>query len=160
MVCMGNICRSPLAQGVLQYKLGRAGLDQRVQVASAGTHSDRGSPADPRAVAAAARRGYDLAAIRSRRLVDADFERYQWLIAMDESNHRVLLERCPAGLQGRVGLLLDLAPRRDGEREVPDPYYGAPNGFERVLDLIEPACDALVARLSQQLTTPAKVNAD
>ena len=151
MVCMGNICRSPMAEAVLRTKLVHAGLERRVRVASAGTHGERGSPPDERAVAVAARRGYDLSGIRASRLQDADFDRFDLLLAMDEDNLAQLRRRCPAGLYERVRLLLEVAPRTDDVREVPDPYYGAVQGFEHVLDLLEPACDLLVIHLRQRL---------
>lgn len=150
MVCLGNICRSPTAEAVLRAKLARAGLDHRVGVASAGTHGERGTPPDARAVAAGAKRGYDLAAIRSRRIAAADFERFHVVLAMDRENLDHLSASCPAPLAQRLGLLLQYAPAA-GLQEVPDPYYGGPAGFERVLDLIEPACDGLVVTLQRQL---------
>lgn len=150
MVCLGNICRSPTAEGVLRTKLQRAGLDRRVDVASAGTHGERGSVPDARAVAAAARRGYDLSRIRSRRLTDKDFERFDLVLAMDLENLDHLMTQCPATHHDRLGLLLELGAPSLGLREVPDPYYGAPAGFERVLDLIEPACDGLIDTLQRR----------
>lgn len=150
MVCLGNICRSPTAEAVLRFKLARAGLDQRIGVASAGTHGERGSPPDARAVAAAAKRGYDLSAIRSRRFSKADFERFDWVMAMDRENLDHLSAICPPELNGRVALLLQHAPA-SAVHEVPDPYYGGAAGFERVLDLIEPACDGLLLTLQKQL---------
>lgn len=151
MVCMGNLCRSPLAEGVLRHKLALAGLARRVQVDSAGTHCERGALADPRAVAVAARRGYDLRALRSRRVVDADFAQFDLVLAMDEDNLANLRDVCPAESQGRLRLLLEAAKRTDGVREVPDPYYGADNSFEHVIELIEPACEALVDQLMRTL---------
>jgi protein-tyrosine phosphatase len=151
LVCLGNICRSPMAEAVLREKLRQSGLERRVDVASAGTRGERGTRPDERAASAAAARGYDLSRIRSRRLVDADFERFEFVLAMDRDNLEHLLERCPAPLQSRLGLLLDVAPRADGVREIPDPYYGPAEGFEHVLDMIEPACDALVHGLRLRL---------
>lgn len=151
MVCMGNLCRSPLAEGVLRHKLALAGLARRVQVDSAGTHCERGSAADPRAVAVAAKRGYNLSKLRSRRVVDVDFTQFDLVLAMDEDNLVNLRDLCPAEQHGHLRLLLDAAARADGVREVPDPYYGADNSFERVIDLIEPACDALVDQLVRTL---------
>lgn len=150
-VCLGNICRSPTAEGVLRTKLDRAGLGKQVSVASAGTHGERGSPPDARSVAAAARRGYDLSAIRSRRLVEPDFERFNLVLAMDLENLDHLMARCPPTHQNRLGLLLDRTAAELGIREVPDPYYGSPAGFDRVLDLIEPACDRLVEQIHAEL---------
>lgn len=152
VVCLGNICRSPTAEGVLRAKLDRAGLGRRVFVESAGTNSLRGSPPDPRAVAAAAKRGYALDKIRARDLADDDFERFEWILAMDDHNLAVLQQRCPEARRDRLRLLTALLRVDDGPPpEVPDPYYGPPDGFERVLDLIEPACDAWVARLQESL---------
>lgn len=153
MVCMGNLCRSPTAEAVLRSKLQRAGLGDRVRVDSAGTHSDKGTPADPRAVAAGAKRGHDLSRTRTRRVDPADFEQFDLVLAMDEQNLANLQSASPEPQRDRIQLLLDMVPNLEGVREVPDPYYGAPAGFERVLDLIEPACDALVGKLRERLAT-------
>lgn len=144
-----------MAMAALQQRLAAAGLARRVRVESVGTFADRGSRPDPRAIAVGRQRGMDLSAARSRRLEDSDFENFECLLAMDQDNLAHMLERCPEALRDRVGLLLDTAPREDGLREVPDPYFGSPAGFERVMDLIEPACDALVLRLQQQLRVVA-----
>jgi protein-tyrosine phosphatase len=151
-VCMGNICRSPTAEGVLRRKLQAAGLAGRVEVDSAGTHgSHAGEAPDPRAVKHAAGRGYDLSRLRARRVGRDDFQRFDWVIAMDEDNLGALRAIAPEG--ARVGLLMEYARRFTGVREVPDPYFGAPAGFERVLDLVEDACDGLVERLTLDLGT-------
>ena len=149
MVCMGNICRSPTAEGVLRAKLEAAGLGREVEVDSAGTHGHHhaGEAPDPRAVKHAAARGYEIGKLRARRLVDEDFERFDWLIAMDDDNLAFMQSAAPAGSAVRIGLLLEHARRHAGVREVPDPYYGAPAGFEHVLDLVEDACDGLVEAL-------------
>ena len=149
MVCTGNICRSPTAQGVLRAKLRLAGMDRSVWVDSAGTHGfHRAEPPDPRAIRHAARRGYDIAGLRARPVDQADFGRFHWILAMDEGNLDWLREHAPAQGQAQLGLLLEQAPDL-GEREVPDPYYGPDVGFDRVLDLVELACDAVVARLAR-----------
>jgi protein-tyrosine phosphatase len=150
MVCMGNICRSPTAEGVLRAKLLAAGLQHRVEVDSAGTHGYhvREAP-DPRAKAHAARRGYDLSPLRARRVVAEDFERFDHVLAMDEDNLAFLAEMAPKGSPAQVDLLMAFARQPGAPRQVPDPYYGAAEGFERVLDLVEDACDGLVARLRQ-----------
>jgi protein-tyrosine phosphatase len=152
MVCMGNICRSPSAQGVLWRKLVAAGLHDVVSVDSAGTHAYQdGSPPDHRSVAAAAKRGYAIEAMRARRVEAKDFERFDLVLAMDAENLAHLVEICPARHQDRLRLLMEFATRHPGVREVPDPYYGAPFGFDVVLDLVEDACEGLVAHLGEHL---------
>ncbi len=152
MVCMGNICRSPTAEGVLRDRLQRAGLQHRVRVDSAGTHGyHTGEGPDPRAVRHAAQRGYDLSALRARPVVPEDYTRFHWLLAMDEDNLEWLQRKAPPGHRARVELLMPYARRQAGLRVVPDPYYGSAAGFEHVLDLVEDACDGVVARLQQQL---------
>jgi protein-tyrosine phosphatase len=147
MVCMGNICRSPTAEGVLRHKLRQAGLQRRVLVDSAGTHGwHEGAPPDPRSLAAAAKRGYDLSDIRSRPVVPVDFERYTLLLAMDTDNLAWLREACPAEHQPKLRRLMEVVPAAP-MRDVPDPYSGGRADFERVLDLVELACDQLVADL-------------
>ncbi len=144
-VCTGNICRSPTAEGVLRSLAERAGT--RVDVASAGTGDWHvGDPPDRRAIAAARRRGYDLSQLRARLVMREDFLRYGWILAMDRQNLRVLEALRPIEYDGHLGLFLDLAPNL-GLREVPDPYYGAAEGFERVLDLVETASVSLLERI-------------
>jgi protein-tyrosine phosphatase len=152
MVCMGNICRSPTADGVLRAKLRQAGLDTRVAIDSAGmigTHA--GEPPDARAIQHAARRGYDISGLRARAVVADDFSRFHWLFAMDEANLRWLEERRPASEAPELGLLMAHAQHHPGEHEVPDPYYGSADGFERVLTMVEDACDGLVDRVRAEL---------
>ncbi|MBK1686898.1 low molecular weight protein-tyrosine-phosphatase [Rubrivivax gelatinosus] len=148
LVCMGNICRSPSAEGVLRARLDAAGLGKQVQVDSAGTHGyHAGEAPDPRAVRHAAARGYDLARLRARKVEREDFSRFDWILAMDEDNLARLRQIAPDDAHADLGLLMDHALRHAGVREVPDPYYGSAAGFERVLDLVEDACDGIVARL-------------
>lgn len=148
--CMGNICRSPTAEGVVRAKLDAAGLLDRVDVASAGTHAHHvGSRTDPRAQSAAAARGIDLSRIRARRVSDEDFVCYDRIYAMDRDNLRNLQRSCPESMQHKLALFLQHASSFD-EEEVPDPYYGGPAGFERVLDLIEDAAEGLVRELVQR----------
>lgn len=153
MVCLGNICRSPTAEGVLRTKLERLGLHERVRVESAGTHGEKGGAPDARAVAAAAKRGYDLSRIRSRRVVAADLAGYDLVLAMDSDNLDFLLDVCRPELHGRIRLLLKEDVATGPGRDVPDPYYGGPAGFEHVLDLIEAACDKLAQDLRARLGT-------
>ena len=161
MVCTGNICRSPMAEGVLRAKLAQAGLAGQVAVDSAGTHGfARGTLPDPRAVAQAAQRGYRLDGLKSRPLVADDFSRFDLLLAMDRDNLATMHSRCPAGAApDRLALLLPFAAQApEGQAavpavdEVPDPYFGNVAGFALALDLIEPACDGLVLVLKHRLT--------
>ena len=155
MVCTGNICRSPTAEGVLRRKLADAGMLHRVEVASAGTVDyHAGSPPDHRAQQSALRRGYDLSRQRARQLRADDFERFDLLLAMDTDHVERMVEMCPGPLAGRIRLLMDFSPRRPRGTSVPDPYYGAPAGFERVLDLVEEACDGLIRELRARLEPP------
>lgn len=152
MVCTGNICRSPTAEGVLRARLARAGLGGRVAVDSAGTQGyHTGEAPDPRAVKAAAARGYDLSGLRARPVQPGDFQRFHWIVAMDEDHLAWLRRKAPPGCTARIELLMPHGCRHAGVTEVPDPYYGALAGFDRVLDLVEDACDGLVARVQDHL---------
>ena len=146
-VCMGNICRSPTAEGVFRHLLEQQGMTGQVMTDSAGTHDYHiGAPPDLRAQAAAARRGYDLSALRARQVTAADFERFDYVLAMDEANRLELLALCPEVLHSRLRLFLEFAV--DAERpDVPDPYYGGEQGFEYVLDLAENAARGLLAHI-------------
>jgi protein-tyrosine phosphatase len=151
MVCMGNICRSPTAEAVLRAKLRRAGLLGRVQVDSAGTLDYHvGAPPDRRAQAHARQRGYDLSALRARQVQVDDFSRFDLILAMDDDNLDWLHAHCPGALRGRVGKLVMFA-RGPHDGSVPDPYSGREADFERVLDLVEDACDGLVVHLAGNL---------
>jgi protein-tyrosine phosphatase len=148
-VCMGNICRSPTAEGVFRTMAARAGIIGRVRIDSAGTHDYyTGGPPDWRASQAALKRGYDLAPLRARQVEVADFARFDRIYAMDRMNLALLEEMRPPEHRGNLSLFLNLAPDL-GVHEVPDPYDGGAEGFERVLDLIERASDALVMELSR-----------
>lgn len=150
LVCMGNICRSPTAEGVLRAHVERAGLAGEVEIDSAGTHAYHvGEPPDPRSQKAAAKRGYELSHLRARRVTTADFLRFDLILAMDRGNRDMLHEACPPEERHRIKLLLEYA-RNAQHDEVPDPYYGGPEGFERVLDLIEDAATGLVEELRQR----------
>jgi protein-tyrosine phosphatase len=146
-VCMGNICRSPTAEGVFRRVLGMHASDVKVEIDSAGTHDYHvGSEPDRRAVAAAARRGIDLSSLRARHISDADFERFDLILAMDEENLRELRRRAPKEYHGRIHLIMEFAPSPLA-RSVPDPYYGGAEGFENVLDLLEEAAQGLLAHV-------------
>jgi protein-tyrosine phosphatase len=146
-VCMGNICRSPTAEGVFRKLLAERAPELEVEIDSAGTHGyHTGTPPDPRACRAALRRGVDLKPLRARQVTEQDFARFELVLAMDEQNKEFLLEMCPAEYRDRVKLLLDFAPHLQ-RREVPDPYYGGETGFEHVLDLVEEAAAGLLEHL-------------
>jgi len=145
---MGNICRSPTAEGVVRTRLERAlreaGSDLAIDLDSAGTHGYHvGQPPDRRAVDAARRRGVDLSAIRSRMVAEEDFEAFDLILAMDRDNLAHLEYLCPPDLQHRLGLFMAFASAADTD-EVPDPYYGGLSGFDQVLDLVEEAADGLI----------------
>ena len=143
-VCLGNICRSPLAEAVARSHFERAGL--AVEVASAGTGDYHiGEGADTRAVASAAAHGYDLSGHRARQVAMADFDRYDMLLAMDQANYRELRLRCPVRHASRVALFLPYAGIEQPS-EVPDPYFGGKQGFERVIELARRGVDGLIAR--------------
>lgn len=146
-VCMGNICRSPTAEGVFRHHVTEGGFGDKVLVDSAGTHAYHvGEPPDRRACAAAERRGISLTEIRARRISDRDFEEFDYIIAMDEDNQHRLLDQAPEEHRSKVQLLLSFASV--DETEVPDPYYGGTAGFERVLDLVEEASRGLLTTLT------------
>jgi len=146
-VCMGNICRSPTAEGVLRRLAAERAPELPLEVDSAGTHDYHvGEPPDPRAIAAAARRGVDLRGLRARQVEDADFGRYDLIVAMDRLNREVLRARSPVEYHDRIRLFMEFAGGSRVE-DVPDPYYGGPLGFEQVLDLAEEASAGLLDEL-------------
>ncbi len=146
-VCMGNICRSPTAEGVFVHMVGEHSLQEQIEVDSAGTHAYHvGHEPDRRAQQTAAKRGIDISKLRARRVKERDFEQYDYVIAMDEDNMRCLEEVCPPGYEQKLGLFLKYAPNVP-ETEVPDPYYGGPTGFERVMDMVEQAAGGLLEEI-------------
>ncbi|MEO5335778.1 MAG: low molecular weight phosphotyrosine protein phosphatase [Magnetospirillum sp. WYHS-4] len=148
-VCLGNICRSPTAEGVFRALVEKEGLAGHIHVDSAGTGAYHvGEPPDARSQAAAARRGVDLSPLRARQAVREDFHRFDYVLAMDRDNLRNLQALCPKGEEHRLRLFLDFAPQA-GRREVPDPYYGGPQGFDTVLDLAEAASRGLLAHIRE-----------
>lgn len=147
MVCAGNICRSPTAVGVLRQRLLELDLHRRIEVDGAGTYPETGRPPDPRTQAAARRRGYDLARLRARPVLPTDFDRFDLILAMDDDNLDRLRQISAAHHHPKLALLLEHAAPGGPHREVPDPYYGPPDGFEHVLDLIEAACAPLAQAL-------------
>lgn len=149
-VCMGNICRSPTAQGVFANMLEREGLSDVVEVDSAGTHAYHvGEPPDSRARAAALKRKIDLGLQRARRVASEDFEDFDYIVAMDRNNQEDLMEIASPGHHDKIRLFMEYAAELP-EIDVPDPYYGGPQGFERVLDLIEVASQALIAEIRRE----------
>ncbi len=146
---MGNICRSPTAEGVFRHFVEAAGLQDRISIDSAGTHAYHvGEPPDHRAQSAAERRGYSLQKIRARRVADIDFESFDHVIAMDRLNKATLLDRADPEHQSKIDLFLEYSS--SGELDVPDPYYGGTAGFERVLDMVEDASRGLLEELKRR----------
>jgi protein-tyrosine phosphatase len=150
-VCMGNICRSPTAEGVFRHLVEERAPGLDLEIDSAGTHDYHvGEPPDERAIAAASRRGIDLGRLRARQVEDADFERFDLIVAMDRLNRETLRERSPAVRHERIRLFMEFTGRRDVE-DVPDPYYGGPLGFEQVLDLAEEAAAGLLEEVLRRV---------
>jgi protein-tyrosine phosphatase len=150
-VCMGNICRSPSAEGVMRHLVCQAKLDDWIKVDSAGTHGYHvGSAPDPRAVAAAHRRGYDISNLRAREICAEDFEEFDLLLGMDFNNLELLQVRCPPQHEAKLGLLMPYALKRRA-LIIHDPYYRSAGEFEQVLDYIEDACEGLLRALASPL---------
>ena len=151
MVCMGNICRSPTAEGVLRHLVREAGLEDQVHIDSAGTLGYHvGSPPDERSQRHALQRGYDLSSQRARQVSKKDFERFDLVLAMDWQNLEELRELCPAQHQHKLRRLMEFAPAGVSD-VVADPYYGGKDGFERVLDHVEQACRGLLIHIRAAL---------
>lgn len=145
-VCLGNICRSPTGEGVLRALLAEHGLDGRIEVESAGTSAYHvGEPADARMQQAAGRRGYELTS-RARQAVQDDFHRFDLIVAMDRTNRDDLAALAPAGARAELRLFSDFLPP-GSPADVPDPYYGGPEGFDRVLDLVEEGAEGIIEHL-------------
>ncbi|WP_019624260.1 low molecular weight protein-tyrosine-phosphatase [Thioalkalivibrio thiocyanoxidans] len=150
MVCLGNICRSPMAHGVFETRVRDRGLDSCIEVDSAGTAGYHiGARPDPRAREEARRRGYDLDHLRARQLEAEDFEHFDYILTMDEANYRNALEIRPGGARARLHRFLEFAQEHP-EREVPDPYYGGADGFVHVMDLVEAASDGLLDHVCRE----------
>ena len=149
-VCMGNICRSPTAHGVFQALVDKEGLTQDIEVDSAGTHAYHvGEQPDRRAQEVARSRGFDLSDQRARRTEGDDFLNYDYLVVMDQDNYHSLSAICPQGMEDKIHLFMDYAPSFR-TREVPDPYYGGPSGFERVFDMVEAASQGLLDEMRRR----------
>src|SRR6478672_1700878 len=150
-VCTGNICRSPTAEGVFRSMVKQEGLADRIVIDSAGTHDHQlGQRPDPRALAAARRRGYELGKLRARLVEPDDFKRFDWILAMDRRHLEYLESMRPVDYRGHLGLFLALVGEGNGGGDMPDPYYGDPGDFERVLDLTVPAATALLQAIVER----------
>lgn len=146
-VCMGNICRSPTAEGVFTQLIKNHGLEKLIRVDSAGTHAYHvGEAPDDRAQQAARKRGVELAMLKGRQVNPDDVQEFDYVLAMDNDNYENLLNICPEGYESRVSLFLSHAPHLEIE-EVPDPYYGGKSGFEHVLDMTEEAAKGLLKKI-------------
>ena len=146
-VCMGNICRSPVAEGVTRALVEETGLGEHIHIESAGTHGWHvGDPPDPRSIESAARRGVDISAQRSRKIKRGDFTDFDYLLAMDRDNMAELNRMAPGDASATVRLFLSFG-NGAARAEVPDPYYGAGDGFEVVLDLVDDAARGLLDHL-------------
>ena len=149
-VCMGNICRSPTAEGVFTKHVAVAKLFNKIDIDSAGTHAYHvGENPDPRAQKCAIARDIDLSKLRARKAVEEDFNTFDYVLAMDKDNYEYLLSICPSGSEHKLSLFMSYAPHLNVE-EVPDPYYGGPRGFENVFDLIDQASIGLLNHIKQQ----------
>jgi len=150
-VCMGNICRSPTAEGVFNAKLHKRKLQHAIHVDSAGTHNYHpNSPPDSRSQMHAMKRGYDLSNLRARSVNDDDFEKFDMLITMDWDNRALLEQRCPARLQNKIRGFAEFL-KTTKATVIPDPYYGDENNFEHVLDLVEEASEGLMDYVIQRV---------
>jgi protein-tyrosine phosphatase len=148
-VCTGNICRSPTAEGVLRHQAKLAGLEDRLSIDSAGTHSYHvGEPPDKRSIAAARRRGVDLSTLRARKVAKQDFEQFDYVLALDRGHFDLLRADCPPSHVARLSLFL--GHLGEDLHDVPDPYYGNSRDFEHALDLIERGCAALLAHIRRE----------
>lgn len=149
-VCLGNICRSPTAHGLFQNKVDQSGLSEHIIVDSAGTGGwHAGSAPDERAQSTARERGYDISHLKARQVVQGDFEKFDFILAMDRDNLQHLLSLKPKDYKGSIGLFLDIA-NIDKNQEVPDPYYGGQAQFDTAIKLIEDASEGLLKKIRQQ----------
>ncbi|MGN7917323.1 low molecular weight protein-tyrosine-phosphatase [Lysobacter sp. 22409] len=151
IVCLGNICRSPVAEGVLRARIETSSVAGRVELDSAGTGDWHvGEPPDRRSIANAAEHGVDISGLRARQLAASDYTHFDWLLCADRANLRDVRARAPRGARARTALLLDWCGL-ETEGEVPDPYTGGPAQFEHVFQLLDRAADGAIARLREEL---------
>ena len=149
-VCMGNICRSPTAEGVFRHLVNQADMQDNIHIDSAGTHAYHvGNPPDSRAQQAARNRNIDLSSQRARQVTTRDFQHFDYVLAMDHSNYSDLEYICPGGHEEKLSLFLEFSTPSQ-EQEVPDPYYGGSHGFEHVLNLVEDAAHGLLADIKKK----------
>jgi protein-tyrosine phosphatase len=149
-VCMGNICRSPTAEAVFRHYVEQEGCAEQILIDSAGTHDYHiGDAPDARTQRVAKQRGYDMSKLRGRQVEAGDFKRFDYVLAMDEANLAILQRLRPGDAHSHLGLFLEFA-QCHAEREVPDPYYGGTDGFERVLDMVEDAAAGLLQHIRQK----------
>jgi len=154
-VCTGNICRSPTAEAVFRAVAAQRGLGERVFADSAGTHGYHvGDPPDPRTREAAQRRGYPMAGMFARKVSRGDFHAFDLVVAMDEGHLHLLKRMAPPGAETKLRLFMDLV-REATHRDVPDPYYGGPGGFEDVLDLVEAGVETLLDEIEAKIGSAA-----
>lgn len=147
-ICMGNICRSPMAEGMFRKAVQDAGLERQVEIDSAGTHAYHvGSAPDPRAQQAVSRRGANISRLRGRKVTDEDFERFDYILVMDGDNYSKLIQRAPSHHHHKIRRLLSFS-RKYPNLDVVDPYYGGPQGFEENLDMIEDAMKGLIREIT------------
>ncbi|OZA24642.1 MAG: phosphotyrosine protein phosphatase [Hydrogenophilales bacterium 17-61-9] len=147
-VCMGNICRSPMAEGIFRRAVREAGLEQHVETDSAGTHAYHvGDTPDLRAQQAVRRRGADISKLRGRKVADSDFDAFDYILVMDGDNYSQLIQRAPAHRHDKIQRLLSFS-RKYPNLDVMDPYYGGPQGFEDNLDMIEDAVQGLIKEIA------------
>lgn len=150
-VCMGNICRSPTAHGVFRHLVTERRLHDRIEIDSAGTHAyHSGEPPDRRAQSTATQRGIDLSDLRARAVNALDFEKFDYILAMDRENYSSLVSQCPEHAKAKLHLFLSYAPQLN-RQEVPDPYYGGVKGFESVFDMVEHAARGLLDDIEKRL---------
>jgi protein-tyrosine phosphatase len=155
-VCMGNICRSPMAEGMFRRAVQNAGMEREVTTDSAGTHAYHvGDTPDPRAQEAVRRRGADISQLRGRKVADTDFEVFDYILVMDGDNYSKLIERAPARHHGKIRRLLSFS-RKYPNLDVVDPYYGGAQGFEENLDMIEDAIQGLIKDISAEASVSAR----
>ena len=148
-VCMGNICRSPTAHALFREAVTAAGLDDEITTDSAGTHAYHiGNPPDARATATALARDVDMTDLRARQVCEADFEQFDYVVAMDRDNLTLLEASCPPAMLDRLSLMLDWV--KGWGDEVPDPYYGGDEGFIRVFDMLTEASQRLLTHIASR----------